>query len=203
MEMMARVLAATDDAEVMLLDISRQFNILKFVDIVRKFLPPEIQEEEFVQAILQRVHIESNDQSLNIDFIPQIASHLTENKKISLVVLDSLGIFYYSAASNALSEVRTINKESYMKSYLKRLKVIADKFEVTILFSKPIYMRTENKDPISTYQIFLSQVSPEVFSLAITKGEETKEVYYKIKESGVDFLKESQGSAKKSQEDER
>jgi hypothetical protein len=211
MELMARTLCSTktNEAEILFFNVDMHFNIFKFAEICSKFQGKETEETrdddtDQLRQQLDRLHVIPKPQYLNIDgLITEIFSRLAGNRKISLIAFDSIGPLYYTVAHAKLLKEQTINKESFMASYLKRLKVLADKYDVTIAFSTPIYIKTRNA--LATHRISLLQSSSNVYLMHVKKGEETKELFYTIKDTGIEILKEKiqlSGTVGESHEDE-
>jgi hypothetical protein len=199
MELVARAVTMVEDknAEVLVLDIDGHFDVFKVLEMCMKYRP-DLKEEnadEVIKKMLSRVHTVDDEEIHNIDHVfYHLSQILTDYKNVSLVVIDSIGSNYYLTASNHLQDdkVSNINKDLYMKSYLEKLKVFVERFGVSFVFSKPIYMTSEKKDAISTHQVTLEKKNLKLYWLILIKAEGglAKKVGFNIEEDGIKILEE-------------
>ena len=196
LELMAQTITSdnSQEIEILLFDIDHQFNIFKFIDVCKKFRGAESEgedENDYIHKLINRVHVTTIKNQFTTAFqMSELAFKLKENKKISLILFDSLGSFYYEDARKKLAGRAPTSKDGLMLSYLTRLKVMADRFGVSFVYSKPIFMETK-RDEITTHQISLAKKSLKMFILQTTRHGETKKLLFTINETGIDILREA------------
>lgn len=173
-----------NECEVLFIDAELNFNVFKLCEICTKFID-EINTtngHNLIEQQLEKLHIFRSKESIELDEA-KIAQKLADNTKISLVLLDSFGTFYYKHASSAENN-EPITKDSYLKSYLEKFKRLAKKFEVTFVYTKPDYFDS-NYDLRTlgaglTHAITLEKMSKDIYSVKIQTKSMLKELHFTI-----------------------
>lgn len=178
-ELIARALML--GIEVLLLDVDQHFRMFKLIDVLLKYT-----SEDQIQFRLERLKIltcnETNFNSI-IEKLPQI---LEIEKQISLVVIDSIGLFYY-AQIHLVPNGKTTSKATFIKSYLQKLSILSSRINVTVIYShNPVYTTPGCMNGISvlseltTHSIELQKNQNESFSMVITSKAHDKTHSFKI-----------------------
>lgn len=209
MELMARTVMQEEGErkpEVLFVDIDKQFSIFKFADICMKFcLKEETQQDRdhitrlpnHIKSQLEKLHVVSNCNihNMNINNIsPLLNTCLKENKNISLVVIDSLGSYYYSDLSTSLrTKEGPLKKDYYLLSYMKKFKILAEKYQVSFVYSKPSFMEFAGayKDQITTHVVSLFQKNTNMYEMQVKTGESSTEMLYTIDSFGMEIISEN------------
>jgi predicted ATP-dependent serine protease len=183
MEVIAKALMK-DNLEVLLLDVDKHFNMFKLIEILLKYM-----DEDQVQCRLGRLKIltcyETNFHAI-ITKLPQILEG-ENSEKVSLVLIDSLGLFYYTQAKME-SSGKNLSKNAFITSYLQHLKNLGPKFNVTVMYTTPGFMSgNSNIADLTTHNVELMKLQSGSFSMTITSKNHDKIHNFKIDNQGIKF----------------
>lgn len=194
MEVIARILIRKDNSRVLLVDVEQHFNIMKLVEISINLLQQQRDDRDFnqslIEAQLSRLAILTCYEEDFVMIAPKIEKILGHDETISLVLVDSLGFFYYAASCDALENGRFLNKGTYLASFLKEFKNLAKKYETTIVSTIPEFM-SENSKHLEKFTTHLITLKRKLDSISFTvkhKDSTEDEMYFKIKWYGFQLL---------------
>lgn len=168
----------------------------KFIVFSTKHVKPDQDNPEHEQNVikqsLERLHI-LNCSEHAFDVVNRIEHALAANKKISIVLIDSLGLDYYREAFRKdHDESINIRKETYLSSCIKNLRKISRKYAVSIAYTKPNFLRgnLNSKDNISSHRIDLQRLSEVVYVMLIKSKGNSRKVWYTIDFYGLKIVEE-------------
>lgn len=146
----------------------------------------------FVRQQLAKLHIlecrTKTSFNVNINNIERI---LRANRQISLIVLDSIGLFYYEKVAEINDSGKFLSKDSYVHSYLEKFKEITSKFNVSIVYTRSGFMsgRSDYRETIPTHRIVLESLNKVMYTMkTISDNKSWNLHYYSINNDGLTFL---------------
>jgi hypothetical protein len=199
MEIMSRVITLQEvdgDPEVLFINTEQSFNIFKFDEVCfSKVSSPDsisqeqkqMNDEEIHQKRLQRLKIVNYNEKQFKTVKTDVEKALEANENISLVLIDSLGSFYYSEGHKALhSERRPLTKEQLMKSYLQQFESVAYRFGVTVVYTSSLDL-VAKRDDITTHFISIENNKKNQFLLKVMTKDTEKLQSITIDRCGIKF----------------
>lgn len=200
MELIARILIRNDESKVLFVNIEQHFNIWKLTEICMQIMQQQNDDREqnkvFIELQLKKLYILDCDEKDFAKIGDKMGKILTDLTDISLVLIDSLGTFYYSEASKRAESGRPLympGKDTYLALYLKEFKILAKKYETTFVCAIPEYMNgsTEHQDKFTTHVITITEENDSFVKSFVMKIKhknlETK-LLYTIEWFGLNFL---------------
>lgn len=196
MDLMARAIMTGEDnkSEVLIMDAQQSFNILKFSEICCQYMDSGDtsdgqNDHEFMMQQLNRLNI-LQCQLDNFDkAMIQLAKTLEGNTRIALVVVDSLGLFYYPRGHAAQKEEISLTKESYINSYLRKFKAMVKKFKVSFVYCSTVPDFDLQTDAITTHFIELEKINKDLFKMKLkAKGGKEAKVFYNVNFYGIKYI---------------
>lgn len=200
-EIMARLLMLKNDSkksqpEVLLFDVDKQFDIVKFSEVCLKFRSSE--SDEFLRLQLRKLNVISNCNSLNMNIlVADLTNILKENNQISIVIFDSLGTFYYSDIATAIEQKQSLKKETFMTTHLKKFKLLSEKYGVSFAYAKPTFMETGRRESLATHHISLSPKSPNLFLMRVWTSDNLQDMLFTINCRGIEIVRDKIKVAKR------
>lgn len=163
-----------------------------------KYVQPEPDNPDYehnvVRQSLSRLHILTCNGFLLDEIIKGVERAITENQKIALVLIDSLGMDFFSEAlSSEQMEMRILSKDAYISKYHEQLCKLIRKFNVTVVYTKPQYMQGHaipRTDKIFGHRINLRKLNEVVYTMTINSNEKEKQLWYKIDFYGIKIVEE-------------
>lgn len=189
MEIIAHILMREDSIEVLLLDTERHFKIFKFIEICMKLIKPS-NIDNSNDSLIIRHQIEGQLTKLHIiktyeaDY-STLTAMLEQNQKISLVVVDSLETCYYTTAYAALEADKSLSKEYFMFSHLKKLSKLVEKFEITLVYAKPECKHDDRRFRENTTHLCTLKKDTETFTMKVHTNNQDKQFMYSINSDGI------------------
>lgn len=200
MEMAAKVIMSNGTShrpEVLYIDADKSFSIFVFTQICMKYLEGADYDSDRFQQDIDRLHVLTcYDKSFDAD-IKKLNFYLANNILISLIVVDSLGLFYFSQAQSPDSEFT--NKSSYVAYYVKIFDQLRKKFKVSIVYS--IMPNLKNyRARIATHLIAMEKTRGRDFIMSTNTKNSVKNLRFAIDASGIKlFESDSEDSGKLSE----
>lgn len=189
-EIMACILTRNDKSKVLFVDVDQHFNILKLVEACKHIMQKKNNDPEgnqnIVEAQLKKLQILTCYEEDFKILGSKLEKILTEDRNISLVIIDSVGQFYYTSPCQT---GRLQSKANYVASILKKFKAINKKYDATIVYTKPDFMLVKSPfcDSLNTHYITLN-TEYDIFLMKVKhKGIEELHVFRDIS-NGLDFL---------------
>jgi hypothetical protein len=169
--LMAKTLMQTEE-EVLFIDSEKQFSITKLSELCANFIASEnaseVVEEKLKKLRIMRMFMSSNGKETNDELlIAAIKNFLEVNNKVSLVVIDSLGYFYYTQDQ--------ISEKKYLENCAGQLKELSKKCGVSVVFTIPNFIEMSSKHINKSHSIEISEERNEdivVMRLKATGDEE-------------------------------
>lgn len=180
MEAIAKALVI-ENLEVLVLDADRHFNIFILSSILLKYT-----DEDNIKSCLKKLKIFTCNEMDFDNIFSKLPLTLQDSKhqKVSLIVIDSLGLFYYARGTD--SDEKIVSKEAYITSYLHSLKSLTQRYNVTAIYTTLGCMRfpPSGLQELSTLVVNLVQHDEGSFSMT-TKD---KAVNFTIDASGIKLI---------------
>lgn len=111
---------------------------------------------------------------------------LRSNTKVSLVAIDSIETFYWSASSRS----QVIRIGTFLKQKLTDLKKLCDYYRIVVIYTRALYFGGRGQFNEINYRIELSEKSSNLFEARILSRNESREGSrcYEINDFGVKWL---------------
>lgn len=169
--------------EVLYINFVRDFRIQKFHQICSK-----LQSEDDAQFnYLEKIHVCTFGINNYKTALARLNFILRSNSSISLIVLDSLGYFYYLEA--AKSET-FLSKEKYLQLEIRMFKDLADKYAIPFICSLP---DADLPSIIAddTHPIIVQKLKPDRFSMNLKAKDCDFEVHFAVEANGINLNEEA------------
>lgn len=185
-EIAARTIMIEDQKEitpeVLYIDVAGDFKIKKFHQICSKFQS----EDDTQYNYLDKIYVYALGLNNYKTALTRLNYILKSNSRISLILLDSLGFFYYHEASKSET---CLSKEKYLQLEFRKFKELSDKYAITFICSLPdVDLPPSVADDTSS--IIVQKLKPDRFSMTLKAKDCGFEAHFAVDANGINFIEE-------------
>lgn len=192
MQIMARALMGETQMDVLLVDAERTFKIFHFVDQLcsDQFGTSDdtVAHQNQIRNQLEKLHIVFPTESNFDQTIASLDAILSNNPRISIALIDSIGIFFFSECQRIKDGKHSI----ILKTYLEKFKHLAKKYKVTFVITLPDYIEETFECRNNMTTISLVKFTTGNFLMTLKSKKQMKEFLFTIDSRGIKFLNENQ-----------